>query len=483
MARKIGKMLSARDPKIVNGPEILNKYVGESEANIRKLFADAEEEEQRLGPNSGLHIIIFDELDAICKQRGNSASSSGVHDTVVNQLLSKIDGVDSLNNVLIIGMTNRPDLIDDALKRPGRLEVHKEIGLPDEKGRRQILEIHTEKMSKNKLMSDDVDLDLLAGKTKNFSGAEIEGLVRAAQSCAFNRCTSGGSKAEMDDEKIKSVQIDMNDFNYAFQNDIKPAFGVKDQVLQQFLANGIVNWGHTERLLSDGMDLANTAKNGKRTHLVTALLEGATGAGKSALAAKIAMDAQCPCVRLINPQALIDHGEAGKCQAIVRAFEEAHKSSQSVVVVDNIERLLDYNPIGPRFSNAVCQTLLVQLRVNPPKGRRCLVLATSSNKDVLRQMGLLGCFDKMLHVPTLRSNTHVAQALKGLGGVDERDISQISSDIGSRELSLPIKRMIHVAGVAETTCGSKGFASKFISLLEEDESLAGAGSNFSRSNF
>ena len=117
----------------------------------------------------------------------------------------------------------------------------------------------------------------------------------------------------MDDEKIKSVQVDMNDFNYAFQNDIKPAFGVKDQVLQQFLANGIVNWGHTERLLSDGMDLANTAKNGKRTHLVTALLEGTTGAGKSALAAKIAMDAQCPCVRLINPQALIDHGE-GKIQ-------------------------------------------------------------------------------------------------------------------------------------------------------------------------
>ena len=129
---------------------------------------------------------------------------------------------------------------------------------------------------------------------------------------------------------------------------------------------------------------------------------------------------------------------AGKCQAIVRAFEEAHKSSQSVVVVDNIERLLDYNPIGPRFSNAVCQTLLVQLRVNPPKGRRCLVLATSSNKDVLQHMGLLGkpksqqinvsiisyvgCFDKMLHVPTLRSNTHVTQALKGLGGVDDRDI-------------------------------------------------------------
>ena len=138
MARQIGQMLNSREPKIVNGPQILDKYVGESEANIRRLFEEAEEEEKRLGPNSGmffcvvnktiaifvglhiiiiiiiiiifagLHIIIFDEIDAICKARGSSGGeSSGVNDTVVNQLLSKIDGVDQLNNILVIGMTNR----------------------------------------------------------------------------------------------------------------------------------------------------------------------------------------------------------------------------------------------------------------------------------------------------------------------------------------------------------------------------------------
>ena len=132
MARTIGQMLNSREQKIVNGPEILDKYVGESEANIRRLFAEAEEEEKRMGVNSGLHIIIFDEIDAICKARGSTGGNTGVNDTVVNQLLSKIDGVDQLNNVLIIGMTNRRDMIDDALLRPGRLEVSIEIGLPKE---------------------------------------------------------------------------------------------------------------------------------------------------------------------------------------------------------------------------------------------------------------------------------------------------------------------------------------------------------------
>ena len=160
IARQIGKVLNAREPKIVNGPEILNKYVGGSEEKIRELFAEvsgfvsngfndlsislktitnfhttimpkkAEEEQKEAGDASMLHIIILDEMDAICKQRGSVRDGTGVSDSVVNQLLSKIDGVDSLNNILLIGMTNRKDMIDDALLRPGRLEVHVEIGLP-----------------------------------------------------------------------------------------------------------------------------------------------------------------------------------------------------------------------------------------------------------------------------------------------------------------------------------------------------------------
>ena len=90
MARQIGKMLNAREPLIVNGPEILNKFVGQSEENIRKLFAAAEQEYKQKGEESGLHIIIFDELDAICKQRGSKNDGTGVGDSIVNQLLSKV---------------------------------------------------------------------------------------------------------------------------------------------------------------------------------------------------------------------------------------------------------------------------------------------------------------------------------------------------------------------------------------------------------
>lgn len=147
IARQIGKMLNTREPKIVNGPEILNKYVGQSEENIRNLFRDAELEYKSKGDSSQLHIIIFDEFDAICRQRNSRNDGTGVGDQVVNQLLSKMDGVEQLNNVLLIGMTNRLDLLDDAILRPGRFEIQLEISLPTQEGRKEILMIHTKSVS------------------------------------------------------------------------------------------------------------------------------------------------------------------------------------------------------------------------------------------------------------------------------------------------------------------------------------------------
>uniref|UniRef100_A0A8C6TZR9 Vesicle-fusing ATPase n=1 Tax=Neogobius melanostomus TaxID=47308 RepID=A0A8C6TZR9_9GOBI len=413
MARQIGKMLKAREPKIVNGPEILNKYVGESEANIRKLFADAEEEQKRLGANSGLHIIIFDEIDAICKQRGSMAGSTGVHDTVVNQLLSKIDGVEQLNNILVIGMTNRPDLIDEALLRPGRLEVKMEIGLPDEHGRIQILNIHTAKMRQHNLLGGDVDIQELAIETKNFSGAELEGLVRAAQSTAMNRHIKASSTVEVDTQTAEMLQVSRTDFLGSLNNDIKPAFGTNQEDYASFIMNGIIVWGDlVSAVLDDGKLLVQQTKNSKRTPLVSVLLEGPPNSGKTALAAKISEESEFPFIKICSPDKMIGHSEIAKCQAIKKIFDDAYKSQLSCVVVDDIERLLDYVPIGPRFSNLVLQALLVLLKKPPPKGRKLMIIGTTSRKDVLQEMEMLDAFSTTIHIPNISSGKYLIKALK-----------------------------------------------------------------------
>jgi vesicle-fusing ATPase len=145
-----------------------------------------------------------------------------VHDTIVNQLLTKLDGVEQLNNMLVIGMTNRKDMIDEALLRPGRLEVQLEISLPDEFGRVQILKIHTSRLREFKKLGPDVDINELAKRTKNFSGAEIEGLVRAAQSSAMNRLVKVTNTVQVDPDAIEKFAVGKDDFDYALEHDVKP---------------------------------------------------------------------------------------------------------------------------------------------------------------------------------------------------------------------------------------------------------------------
>jgi vesicle-fusing ATPase len=119
-------------------------------------------------------------------------------------------------------MTNRRDMIDDALLRPGRLEVQVEISLPDEDGRYEILNIHTSRMKQYKKINPDVDIREMAARTKNFSGAELEGLIRAAQSTAMNRLIKAASKVEVDPEAISKLLVNRSDFLNALENDIKP---------------------------------------------------------------------------------------------------------------------------------------------------------------------------------------------------------------------------------------------------------------------
>lgn len=166
--------------------------MGDSEAFIRALFADAELEQEEAGDQSALHVIVFDELDAFTRERGSLAGdTSGVRDSVVNQLLAKMDGVDQLENVLIVGMTNRPELIDAALLRPGRLEVQVEVPRPDESGRQQILQIQTRQLRQRRCLTERAAAALgsgaLASVTTGFSGADLAGLMRSATSFALER--------------------------------------------------------------------------------------------------------------------------------------------------------------------------------------------------------------------------------------------------------------------------------------------------------
>ncbi|GAW01008.1 vesicular-fusion protein SEC18 [Lentinula edodes] len=437
IARQIGKMLNAREPKIVNGPEILNKYVGASEENIRKLFADAEKEYKEKGDESGLHIIIFDELDAIFKQRGSTNSGTGVGDTVVNQLLSKMDGVDQLNNILIIGMTNRKDMIDEALLRPGRLEVHMEISLPDEHGRLQILNIHTARMRTNGVMDDDVDLPEIASVTKNFSGAEIGGLIKSATSFAFNRHVKVGTMAGISDD-VENLRVNRRDFMSALE-EVHPAFGVSEEELLQVIQNGIIHFDPIiDEILRSGQLFVEQVRTSTRTPLVSVLLHGPAGSGKTALGASIAQASQFPFIKLISPDSMVGFSESQKVTAINKIFADSYKSPLSVIVVDNLERLLEWTPIGPRFSNAVLQTLLVLFARRPPKGRRLLVIATSSLRPVLTEIGLSEVFDSELRVPPISNLVALEYVIQ--------EVELFSSSQERREAI----RMLEDAGFAST---------------------------------
>lgn len=350
IARQIGKALKAREPKVVNGPEILNKFVGQSEENVRALFKEAEEEERKKGAESGLHIIIFDELDAICKQRGANPGGAGVTDSVVNQLLSKIDGVNALNNILLIGMTNRIDLIDEALLRPGRFEVLIEIGLPDEKGRQQILVIHTHAMQQAQRLDASVDIALLAERTRNFSGAELEGLVRSAASFAFQRSVDMKDLSKPAD--ASAIKITMQDFECALE-EVKPAFGSHDESLTRCMRNGIIYFsGECRRLQQTCLTLGAQARDSANTPILSLLLQGPPGSGKTALAASVAKLLGFPFTKLVTAESWVGLPEPARVNLLHKAFQDSYKSDISLVILDDLERLVDFTPIGPRCFSA-----------------------------------------------------------------------------------------------------------------------------------
>ena len=192
IAKALAKMTESNFISI-KGPELLSKWVGESEKGVREIFRKARQ--------AAPCIIFLDEVDALVPRRGSGSSDSHVTENIVSQILTEIDGLEELHNVLIIGATNRLDIVDEALLRPGRFDRIIEVGNPDSKGRTHIFEIHTKK----KPLENNVNIKKLVEMTDGFSGAEIAAITNRAALVALKRYVAGKS------QNIKEIKITQQD--------------------------------------------------------------------------------------------------------------------------------------------------------------------------------------------------------------------------------------------------------------------------------
>ena len=484
VAKRLGELLNAHPPKIVNGPEILQRFVGQSEENMRDLFAPAEKEWKGKGEKSRLHVIVFDEIDAIMKARGTGgATASVVHDNVVNQLLTKLDGMQSLDNVLVVGITNRRDLLDPAVLRPGRLELQVEVGLPDRDGRAQIFNIHTAKMRAEGLLGECVDVRQLADTTVNYSGAEIKGMVGAAQSHALSRylrATEGedysGAGAASDDESAaaaSSTTVTMADFAMA-ANEVRPAMGADDEALAALRPLGTLCscvTGASERsphkrardaiprllaAVADGGDgrsnvsgsnLGGVGGDGPRW--LTVLVHGPPGSGKSAAVAEAAADGEFdfPNVQVFRADVAASSG--GDVEHALRvAFDDAAKAKLSLIMLDGLETLLgiapgDVAPPPPEASTRATHLLALLARA-PPPGRRLAVVATTSSPEAIKALGLDTVFHADVRVPAL-TRVESENVLAATGAFGEDDGEKAAEFLTNATPMKPLLRAVQIA--------------------------------------
>jgi transitional endoplasmic reticulum ATPase len=192
----------------VKGPELLSKWVGESEKGVREIFRKA----RQASPS----IIFFDEIDALVPKRGSYQGSSHVTESVVSQILTELDGMEELKNVTVLAATNRPDMLDDALLRPGRLERHIYVPAPDEESRKKIFEVYLGGET-GSILAKDVDVDALVKGTEGYVGADIEAVVREAKMAAmrdFIIHMTGSTEQERKDA-IKNVMLTKAHFDAA----------------------------------------------------------------------------------------------------------------------------------------------------------------------------------------------------------------------------------------------------------------------------
>ncbi|MFW6117518.1 MAG: AAA family ATPase, partial [Thermoproteota archaeon] len=189
----------------IKGPELLSKWVGESEKGVREVFRKAKQ--------AAPAIIFFDELDAVAPVRGGGYGDSHVTERVVSQILTELDGLEELKDVIVIGATNRLDIVDTALLRPGRFDKLLQVPIPDLEARKEIIKIHLRK----KPLAEDVNLDKIAEETEGYSGADLAALCNNAVMQAIRENISQSKTVEEAKKKAQSLKVSMQHLEKALQ--------------------------------------------------------------------------------------------------------------------------------------------------------------------------------------------------------------------------------------------------------------------------
>jgi len=375
----------------IAGPEIISKYYGESEQQLREIFEDATEESPA--------IIFIDELDSIAPKREDVTGE--VERRVVAQLLTMMDGLETRGQVVVIAATNRVDSVDPALRRPGRFDREIEIAVPDESGRKEILQIHTRGMP----LSDDVDLDRLADETHGFVGADIESLTKEAAMKALRRYLP---QIDLDEEDVPPSLIDRmivkrRDFSGAL-SEVEPSAMREVLVeLPKVTWDDVGGLSEPQQQVQESVEWPLSSPEKFDRMGIRApkgiLLYGPPGTGKTLMAKAVANETNANFISVRGPQLLSKWvGESEK--AIRQTFRKARQVSPTVVFFDELDSLAPSRgqELGNNVSERVVNQLLTELD-GLEEMQEVMVIGATNRPDMIDPALLRsGRFDRLVYV-------------------------------------------------------------------------------------